>query len=101
MVEAIFEENKAAAYQEEEEEKKEDTSGDAIEAAKLQAFEMIGDLLRAKLGMPEGSEIPEAFMQAIINAQMPKENAKYKKKQVNGPIQVGKALSEWHKRRMI
>ena len=41
---------------------------------------MIGDLLRAKLGMPEGSEIPEAFMQAIINAQMPKENAKYKKK---------------------
>ena len=51
-------------------------------------------MLCAKLGLPEGSDL------SFLNQLIPQET-KYQKKEIKGNIQVGKALSEWHKRRML
>ena len=59
-------------------------------------------MLCEKLGLPKGTDIPDAIKLAMLTKGEPQpEDNRYKRKAVKGPIQVGKALSEWHKRRMI
>ena len=52
------------------------------------------------MGLPRGTKLPESFTKAVVQASEPVQNG-YKKKKITGPITVGKALSEWHKKRML
>ena len=74
---------------------------DSAEAfAREMAARGFNDLIVAKMGMPKGTKLPESFRKAVVKASEPEANG-YKKKVITGPIKTGKALSEWHKKRML